>query len=401
MDGLRFRSCVGIVVDAATKNAVRDNNVKCNGGAQNPMASDVVIVGGGLAGLSLAHRFGQERLDYLLLEARDRFGGRILSKSSDKGEESNDRHDLGPSWIWPGQPRIARLIRELDLRTFRQHSQGTLAYEEANGSVRRDFDYSAMAGSLRIERGVASITDALADVLCKQKLLLSHAVTRVSKDGDSFSLAVTTANGESNIRARWVVLALPPRVAERTITFDPPLSRDVTDALRAVPTWMAGHAKLVAVYDQPFWRKMGLSGDGISRRGPLMEIHDATPASGETGALFGFVGVPAGSQQRERSTLLDNAVSQLEAMFGAKASNPVDVFVKDWANDRLTATTDDEAASQHPLYGPPAAIADLVDDRLLFASSEMGSQFAGLLEGALEASEVAAQKIISAEAERT
>ncbi|MEM1154111.1 MAG: hypothetical protein AAGI44_08210 [Pseudomonadota bacterium] len=51
--------------------------------------------------------------------------------------------------------------------------------------------------------------------------------------------------------------------------------------LGGVPTWMAGQAKVVAVYESPFWRDSGFSGDAMSRKGPLIEIHDASPASGE------------------------------------------------------------------------------------------------------------------------
>ncbi len=38
---------------------------------------------------------------------------------------------------------------------------------------------------------------------------------------------------------------------------------------------MAGHAKVVALYERPFWREQGLSGDAISHCGTLAEIHDA------------------------------------------------------------------------------------------------------------------------------
>lgn len=360
------------------------------------MESDVVIVGGGLTGLSVAHKLQQEGIECLLLEARGRFGGRILSRASGNSEIADERHDLGPSWIWPGQPRIARLVHELGLRIFPQYSSGTFAYEEADGSVRTDFNYSTMTGSLRIERGVASITDALVHGLGSERLLLSRVVTDVVQDGGGFRLTATTPDGNESIRARWVVLAAPPRVIENTITFDPPLPGDIANALRVVPTWMAGHAKLVAVYEEPFWRDKGLSGDGASRRGPLAEVHDATPASEQLGALFGFVGVPVGSPHRECSTLIDSALVQLGAMFGSQASSPVDVMVKDWANERFTATTEDHIASGHPAYGTSALMTSALDDRLLFASSEMGTQFGGLLEGALEAAELVVQEIVGA-----
>ena len=43
------------------------------------MDTDILIVGGGLAGLSIAWQLEQKGLDYRLIEARDRFGGRIHS----------------------------------------------------------------------------------------------------------------------------------------------------------------------------------------------------------------------------------------------------------------------------------------------------------------------------------
>ncbi|KFA90172.1 hypothetical protein Q664_29805 [Archangium violaceum Cb vi76] len=52
-------------------------------------------------------------------------------------------------------------------------------------------------------------------------------------------------------------------------------------------TWMAPHAKYVAVFDEPFWRRLGLSGEARSRVGPLAEVHDASDCGGEA-ALFGM-----------------------------------------------------------------------------------------------------------------
>lgn len=351
------------------------------------MQRDVAIIGGGLSGLSLAYQLEREGIDYVLLEARDRLGGRILSESSDKNPTSDERYDLGPAWIWPGQPRIAALIREFDLTVFEQYSKGKLVYQEADGKVRRDLNFCTMAGSLRIANGVASLIDALWTRIDEDRILLSHAVTHVSRDKDGFAIVAKGPKEDLTINARCVVHAVPPSIVARSISFDPPLSRGVLNTLEAMPTWMAGQAKLIAIYEKPFWREMGLSGDGISRSGPLMEIHDASPHGAKTGALFGFVSMPSGSQARERSTLINNAIPQLEAMFGAQASNPVDVLFKDWANDCFTASNDDKASVQHPLYGRSTVLAQLANKGLIFSSAEIGTQFGGLLEGALEAVE--------------
>ena len=68
-----------------------------------------LIVGGGLSGLALADALEAQGKDYLLLEARARFGGRIETR-----HEGGAGFDLGPAWFWDGQPRIAALIDRAD-----------------------------------------------------------------------------------------------------------------------------------------------------------------------------------------------------------------------------------------------------------------------------------------------
>jgi transcriptional regulator GlxA family with amidase domain len=191
-------------------------------------------------------------------------------------------------------------------------------------------------------------------------------VRRVLEDEDGVS--VFLAN--DRIRARRVILALPLRLVAG-------LGVSVPDA----PTWMAGHAKLVATYPTAFWRETGLSGDAISHRGPLAEIHDASPDGARVGALFGFAHIGAARQPGFR----DAAVAQLARLFGQEAATPDDVFIKDWSMDPATATEADlTPPSDHPNYSavPPAR-------RVIFAGTEMSPDNGGFLEGALAAAEAA------------
>jgi monoamine oxidase len=75
----------------------------------------VAILGGGLAGLQAARLLHAAGVDLLVLEARDRLGGRILSADA-AGQAGVDGFDLGPSWFWPEmQPALGALVRELGL----------------------------------------------------------------------------------------------------------------------------------------------------------------------------------------------------------------------------------------------------------------------------------------------
>lgn len=203
-----------------------------------------------------------------------------------------------------------------------------------------------------------------------------------------FSCVVHAGNGtEFIIRSRNVVLALPPRLAASTIDLGEVVPRATLEMMAAIPTWMAGHAKVVALYERPFWRERGLSGDAMSRRGPLMEIHDASPSEGGPYALFGFVGVPAQGRIDERG-LRNECTQQLVRLFGPQAGEPVELILKDWAQDGLTAAPLDRTPlTYHPAYGLPKALSSICDGRLILGSTETASQFGGYLEGALEAAE--------------
>jgi monoamine oxidase len=89
------------------------------GGHQGERSADVLVVGAGVAGLVAARELVKRGRSCLLLEARDRVGGRTLTQRLGK-----DWVDLGGQWIGPTQDRLAALARELDVPTFPQHHQG-------------------------------------------------------------------------------------------------------------------------------------------------------------------------------------------------------------------------------------------------------------------------------------
>jgi monoamine oxidase len=165
--------------------------------------------------------------------------------------------------------------------------------------------------------------------------------------------------------------------------------------MKNTPTWMAGQAKFVAVYETPFWRKKGLSGDGVSEIGPLGEIHDACASIGAPHALFGFVGLPASARTGHDQDIIQAATEQLSRMFGSGEEKPTHVYYKDWANDVLTATDEDRNGPRSHAHQTVSTQA-LWDDRLYWAGSETASISTGdngYLEGALAAAERVVKQI--------
>lgn len=318
--------------------------------------ADICIIGAGLSGLALGHSLLQAGRSVLMLECRDRAGGRILSQGG---------HDLGPAWIWPHNRRMLALLAELRLQHFSQYATGRLVFEDASGVIRNDLTFATMGGALRVDGGLAQVTDRLASRLGD---VLRLGVTVRAVDAGQDHVTVTTDRGV--VQAAQLVLALPPRLAAG-------LGVPVPD----VPTWMAAQAKLLVTYATPFWRAEGLNGDAMSHRGPLVEIHDASPNDGSTGALFGFARPGAARE----AGFQEAARVQLVRLFGPKAGAPVQVMLKDWATDPATATRADwSLPRQHPTYRrlPPRG-------RIIFAGTEVAPEEGGFLEGALASADAA------------
>ena len=218
---------------------------------------------------------------------------------------------------------------------------------------------------------------------------LNHPVCEIERREDGVQVTIGHLDQEPRrrLQAARVILALPPRLAARSILFTPDLPYDFTQAMLKVSTWMAGQAKFYALYDTSFWRDTGLSGQAFSERGPLGEIHDASNNGTAPFGLTGFAGIPA-VQRSQRPQLTEAILNQLAALFGPAAATPATFFYQDWAREPFTATEYDlPPMRMHPNYQPPAGQRTLWDGAVHFAGTETADQHGGYLEGALRAAE--------------
>ena len=95
-------------------------------------AADVVVVGAGLAGLAAATRLVDAGAEVVVLEARDRVGGRTLTLPAADGTPI----DHGGHWIGPTQDRIAALAERVGVTSYPNYGQG-LNTELRDGRVHR------------------------------------------------------------------------------------------------------------------------------------------------------------------------------------------------------------------------------------------------------------------------
>lgn len=360
------------------------------------MRTTVAIIGGGLAGLYAARLLLNAGIEFQLLEARHRFGGRILSVN-ERGDPSADGFDLGPSWYWPGMhQRMARVVDGLGLRAFPQHSKGDVVVERSRfDTVQRFPTLPQEPRSMRFVGGTGAIVAALVDALPAGRLHLGSRASRVAIGDGGVVLSFRDGEADREVVARQVIMALPPRLLASTVDFEPALDSETLHCWRQTATWMAPHAKFFALYDRPFWRESGLSGTAQSGVGPLVEIHDATLASGAA-ALFGFIGL----DRRQRmaageEALVRAAVAQLVRLFGPEAGQPQATLFKDWTADAFTATEADMQAEGHPVPDPRPWISGSWAPYVSLAGSETSATDPGYLAGALDAAERAVAEVVS------
>ena len=87
-----------------------------------PKRADVVVVGAGLAGLTAATDLVARGHSVVVLEARDRVGGRTLNHPVAGGEVV----EVGGEWVGPGQDRLMARARALAVKTFKTYTEGEL-----------------------------------------------------------------------------------------------------------------------------------------------------------------------------------------------------------------------------------------------------------------------------------
>ncbi len=377
---------------------------------------DVAIVGGGLCGLALAHSLQASRKqNWQLFEARERLGGRALTATAPDGTPV----DLGATWFWPdNQAMVTRLVADLGLQALPQLDDGRVMHLHDPGQppqavaltpqMRPAADGSTPAtpgavhgGAHRVVGGVGTIIDALARQLPGARLSLNHRLVTLMDHGDHVSLLMQHGDQLVTVQARKVVLALPPRVVDATVRFDPELPAVLRTALRDTPTWMATAAKAAFVYKRAFWHDKGHTGNAwvTHAQAMLAEVFDAggpdegTPGAYPGAVLAGFAALGASQRpafERGRDMLLESQVVQLFGEAAADESLQVSRLWQDWSLEDTTCSPLDVEEENmggvgHPQYGLPVLAEAHWQGRLYLGGTETAARGGGYLEGALAA----------------
>lgn len=343
--------------------------------------NSTIVIGAGIAGLRAATLLAEAGSDVIVLEARNRIGGRLDAVVV--GEAS---FDLGATWFWSNEPRVAALVDGADIEVFPQHLAGDALLQTDDGVKRADGNPIDVP-SCRFRGGASALADELAAQLPPGCLVLDSVVKSVRQTEDG--LVVETP--QRSLACNNVILALPPALAMHSIEFSPPLPDRIAGIAAITPVWMGATTKVVAVYDNAFWRDDGLAGSAMSYVGPCREIHDMSSPTGSPAALFGFA--PSASEQQPTVTE-DAVVAQFVELFGDKAAAPRQVTIVDWSAEVYTSPPGASSMNAYQAYGHPLFAEPLFDGHMYWASTETSPVAPGHIEGALAGGECSAQQIL-------
>jgi monoamine oxidase len=224
---------------------------------------------------------------------------------------------IGTEAVWACEPEDVSFLHIL----FYTHSAG--GFDDLIGTDGGAQQDRFVGGSQRLALALA---ERLGDAV-----RLSSPVRALVWDDDG---ATVVFDGGS-LRAGAVVVAIPPALTSR-LRYDPPLPGLRDQLTQRMP--QGAVIKCMAIYDEPFWRREGLTGQALSDRGPARITFDNSPPDGMPGVLLGFLegryarqlGELSPDERRER------VIEGFADLFGPRAARPEGYVERAWAEEEWT-----------------------------------------------------------------
>lgn len=334
----------------------------------------IIIIGGGLSGLTLAYLLSQKNIEATVLEASPRLGGRIQTVKGALGTPL----ELGATWLSDVHSNLLSLITALGLQKYPQFSKGTSLFQTKSFEPPQKFFVpEAETPSYRLSGGTQTLIDTLAQKLEAQNIRLNARVTGMRDSEDT--VTIETATG-AVFEADKVAVCLPPQLVASNIEFSPELPKPIREILPTVQTWMAGAVKFTLEYPEPFWRNEGFSGMLYSHAGIIAEMYDHTNFEEDKFGFTGFLNSGAASYAQE--VRKEFVLRQLGELLGDKALKPTAYFDKVWT-DEFVLAGNPVIQRPHQNNGHPLLQMSYMNGKLFFCGTEMASEFAGYMEGAV------------------
>ena len=336
--------------------------------------ADVLIIGGGLTGLALNYLLRKAGYSVLILEARNRLGGRIWTKTTEEGVKI----DMGATWLGLKHTHLVQLLKELRLPVFQQRVGTEALFEQHRQDTVQSVPLPPNNDpSYRIQGGTSALIQALARYLPDEAVLLDTPVEKIHAKADR----IYTFSSASAIKSKVVVSTLPPNLLSQRIELQPALPDSLIRLMQQTHTWMGESIKAGMAYAQPFWREEGQTGTAFSHPGPFTELYDHTDTGEAHFALKGFLSnALANLAPSARKQLVER---QLVKFFGQRSLEYTSYEEAVWAKEPFTYTPYERAVIPHQNNGHAMYRKPYWNGRLFLAGSETADAFPGYMEGAV------------------
>eukprot|EP00298_Acanthocystis_sp_HF-20_P008531 c17731_g1_i1.p1 GENE.c17731_g1_i1~~c17731_g1_i1.p1 ORF type:complete len:498 (+),score=205.77 c17731_g1_i1:123-1616(+) len=450
--------------------------------------NDVVVIGAGFSGLTVAEKLSKQGFKVRIVETQDGIGGRTFTK---------DGWDLGGMWVSPIQTNVFPLCEEYGFRLHEQQIKGNkvlmyhgkrscysglippvglltvleiqiniiwrvswmmesitldniwespnaekyskisvldwfkqicwtegalqtvhlvakmlygknsselsllffLANCKTAGGLTNLLETRGHAQHATIIGGISQLSDKILDIAVSNgaKLHLSHECTEINQTNDNVEIVCKKSdNSQEKFKAKYVVFAIPPSVQSK-ITFTPPLS---SDRVYTNQNYICGsYSKTIFVYENCFWRELGLSGEVAvldpSIKFPISAVFDHSgkaPAlviftTGEEAKQLGLL-----SEEDRRNTILNHLEIIIQS---SKVRNYVSYYEKQWHLDPYTKGCPMDTFGIIPQNNKALCNLKQREGRLIWAGTETAVAWQGYIDGAIESGIRASDECVS------
>lgn len=348
---------------------------------------DILIIGAGLTGLTLAYYLSKTNYSFKILEARERLGGRIYTKQN----KNSAPIDLGATWFPKQHIEISKLLKELNLELFEQVLGETAIYEPISTNPPQIVQLPKnQEPSYRLKGGTQQLINNLSTQINKEDILLNTTVTSIKKTEEQQLLIQTN---KALFKADIVISTLPPHLLANTIEFEPKLDSRFYTIAQENHTWMGESIKVGFTFKTPFWREKNLSGTIFSNVGPVPEMYDHSNKEDNIYALKGFLnGNYYKISKEERCELV---LKQLEKYYGKQVRAYINYEELVWKNEAFTSFEYDNLVLPHQNNGHSVFQQPYLNNQLLIAGTETSINYSGYMEGAIRSAQNIFNKITS------
>ena len=335
---------------------------------------DIIIVGAGLCGLTLAYLLVPLDYDVVIVEARNRIGGRIhtLYKPHQAPIE------LGATWFGKKHQSLVKLLHALDISYFEQYIGDHVFYDAVSSGPHQIELFSVPPNqdpSYRIEGGSHQLIEALVSSIPKQSIRLGQKVESVYKKNGLF----LTKTSETMYKAPILISTLPPALLAKVNGIKTLINNRVYQTALLTHTWMAESIKIGLSYKEAFWKFKQTSGT-IFSKGPITEIYDHSDAEHQHHALVGFL--DGRYVQARRAQRLMVIMDQLRKYYGPQVEKFIRYDEYLWRDDPYTYTSYPRSVMPHQHNGNP--IFNHGDcTGFYLAGSETARTYPGYMDGAV------------------